>query len=731
MEINTKVLNENNIETSGEITSMKLDETSQAMVFQMFTGGLYSDPIGTVIREITSNCFDSHIEAGVDAPVIVRMSKEVGGNYISFIDSGVGMSPERVKDVFGVYFKSTKQNTNSQIGGFGLGGKTPLAYAESFFIVTRYNGVEYVYNIFEGNNVPAIELISQTSTDQHNGTEVKVPVKAQDVDEFERKTLRQLYYFENVVFEGFSEYVTNDYTIYNGNSFKLRGTDYSSYVHISYGNVAYPLDFEAVGLDRNVYQIPIALKIEIGELEGTGVTPSREAIKYSKHNVQIIKRKLNEAIDELIGMYSKQNENVVSLLDYYKAIGNKGILLIGNTRINISKHVKKTESLYTNFKFKDLKIPSENFVLEYFYSIKLFGKKPTRYTQTRWDSSISGLINRNNIYLSLDFKRVNKKQSYLKSLSQDNNFYVVTENEFINHKNLGILTNTSMNDASSFELDTYTLFEDDKAEAMVLEFKSELETILLNNVAGIYEDVEIPEDFQVRKKTDKLSKEELKGKINYKNMAHGYRNVDTLERFTKYNGKIYYGFRDDTDLLSNSVKYHDLLSDKNANSFKTGTMFIQISKQNEKHMKALGKKAKHISMFNRVFLSRKYEMITDNMANGRLRNRYHELNEIFRNSNLIKEIDKDLYESHERIKSFLNKNNITSWVFDLLVRNAKTIFSNIEECADNKIKLYESDFVKLETLSKNKLLNWVSIPYYFDASSEDHMNCVELIKKII
>lgn len=96
MQIATNRLNDLCINTSGQVMPMKLDEDSQAMIFQMFTGGLYSDPIGTVIREITSNCFDSHVEAGVNSvtnPVVVEMGKDSSGNFISFTDKGVGMSP--------------------------------------------------------------------------------------------------------------------------------------------------------------------------------------------------------------------------------------------------------------------------------------------------------------------------------------------------------------------------------------------------------------------------------------------------------------------------------------------------------------------------------------------------------------------------------------------------------------------------------------------------------------
>lgn len=65
MEINLKKLSNQALESSTETTKMRLSEDASSMVFQLFTKNVYSNPIGTVVREITSNCFDSHTEAGI------------------------------------------------------------------------------------------------------------------------------------------------------------------------------------------------------------------------------------------------------------------------------------------------------------------------------------------------------------------------------------------------------------------------------------------------------------------------------------------------------------------------------------------------------------------------------------------------------------------------------------------------------------------------------------------
>lgn len=112
------------VEQIGEVESIEanISKDSFPFLFEMMSKSLYSNPIASIIREITSNCFDSHIEAGTDEPVVIKISYSSGENnwYISFIDRGVGLSPDRIKKIYMNYFSSTKRDTNDQIGGFGL-----------------------------------------------------------------------------------------------------------------------------------------------------------------------------------------------------------------------------------------------------------------------------------------------------------------------------------------------------------------------------------------------------------------------------------------------------------------------------------------------------------------------------------------------------------------------------------------------------------------------------------
>jgi sensor histidine kinase regulating citrate/malate metabolism len=75
---------------------MSLDLDSAQVLMQMLSKNLYSDAIGSTIRECASNALDSHRRAGVDTPIIVKLTK-VSNNYeFSVEDFGTGLDTDNV-----------------------------------------------------------------------------------------------------------------------------------------------------------------------------------------------------------------------------------------------------------------------------------------------------------------------------------------------------------------------------------------------------------------------------------------------------------------------------------------------------------------------------------------------------------------------------------------------------------------------------------------------------------
>lgn len=115
---------EANIQEEGkaqDTIGMSLDLDSAQVLMQMLSKNLYSDAIGSTIRECASNALDSHRRAGNNDPIIVSFSTTRDGNYeFSVEDFGIGLDAEDVKNIISKYGKSTKRNSNTELGMMGL-----------------------------------------------------------------------------------------------------------------------------------------------------------------------------------------------------------------------------------------------------------------------------------------------------------------------------------------------------------------------------------------------------------------------------------------------------------------------------------------------------------------------------------------------------------------------------------------------------------------------------------
>lgn len=300
----------------GEFNSKKagISQESLPFLFEILSKNFYSNPIGSIVREITSNCFDSHKEAKVDDAVIIRKGEDDEGEFISFCDFGVGLSPERINNIYMNYFSSTKRDSDEQIGGFGLGSKSPLAYTDIFYINTNFDGIKYNYVFSKGSEVPILDLLRQEPTEEHNGTEIKIHIKSDnDIYKFRTELKEQLCYFDNVVFEGWD--INNNYKIYEGETFKYRNSfQYSGETHLILGKVAYTINYKEIGLESS-FKIPIGVKFEIGEFQ---VTPNREAIRYTEETCELIRTRLLACIEEIKELYEKEAKVLDDFWEWYE-----------------------------------------------------------------------------------------------------------------------------------------------------------------------------------------------------------------------------------------------------------------------------------------------------------------------------------------------------------------------------------------------------------------------------
>lgn len=762
MEINLKKYSDQAMESTTDVKKMKLSEDASVMVFQMFTKNVYSNPIGTVVREITSNSFDSHTEAGVKKPVVIRKHKDeqTGTHYISFIDYGVGMSPDRIYNVYGTYFESTKRVDNSQIGGFGIGGKTPLAYMRStgageaeydnsFYIITYYEGVKYFYCVAEGEDAPVIHKLHEEPTTEPNGTEIQIPVLEKDMESFKSEMTRQLYYFENIVFEGF-EYknyndeiiseLDNDYQIIRGKNFLFRGDEYNSNMHVCLGRVAYPLNYETLGLSSGDYRLPVALKLEVGDIN---VTVSREALDYSAKTIKLLKKKLEEAKTEIIELIAKQYQNIKTLEQYFSVKHDFGKLEFSNgASLYVGNLIEQKDVDFSNFAYNFMKMPTDKQLFKFFFEPRMFGKKPgrSRYSSnSSFEGGYESLKSKNNlVYIEDEFKRKVVKQAWLKE--QHTTYYIISKRDVA-----GKWMRSEIADLFNVHLDD-TMTDKGRPVKFVkqlLKMQEEYMSIVRKQ-AQDYDTLVVPEEFIAgRKRGSGITPELRKQSIPVKFVGGYSKDRVKLSVLFDYNMPIFYGTADDQYALNNAVQLYNLLFDEESvvshcsydkelitgrrhhggNKSKKSIAFLQLAQNNVKHMEHC-KKAYHISEFKYRMVHRKEEAVRQYFQTYALIEKYNELGWFYRNGHI------DRVSSAWGVKIDAIKSHIDAIPEDAKnenIRYSKNRISgyynldNIEQTPEQKEILKQIDEIQKLQETNDKTLN------YFNLSRESENMTDELI----
>jgi hypothetical protein len=171
----------------GETTAFTA--TMNGAAFAILSDAIYQHKLAAIVRELSCNAYDSHVEAGkADVPFTIALPNHLSSNLI-ISDEGVGLDDIGVRKVFASYFNSTKTNSNDVTGGMGIGAKSVFSYSNSFTIVARKDGVERVYNAFIGEaGVPQVQIVSHEDTEEKNGVSIYVPIKEQDYSLVEAET---------------------------------------------------------------------------------------------------------------------------------------------------------------------------------------------------------------------------------------------------------------------------------------------------------------------------------------------------------------------------------------------------------------------------------------------------------------------------------------------------------------------------------------------------------------
>ena len=293
---NTITKSENFVESNYSI-----DATAKA--FAILSDGLYSNKILAVVRELSTNAYDSHVAAGCpEKPFDVTLPTSLDHEF-SIRDYGTGLSKENCMSLYTTYFRSDKTDSNDAVGCLGLGSKSPFAYTDQFMVESFHNGSHMTFSAYKNeNDEPVFALLSEQYTDEPNGLRVSFATEVGDSINFKYEAQNVWKYFvttpnANIDVEGVSQ---GDATM-SGDDWQICNKANRGYAknELVMGQIGYELDADQ--FEGDVYDLlwrgyGLIIHANIGDVD---ITPSRESLSYNSRTKDFIHNKIKNILEEI------------------------------------------------------------------------------------------------------------------------------------------------------------------------------------------------------------------------------------------------------------------------------------------------------------------------------------------------------------------------------------------------------------------------------------------------
>ena len=317
----------NDVQTSGSfIETTNGQIIANAQMIRLLSSGLYQDKIMAVLRELSANAIDAHKEANTqDIPFEIHLPT-LFENWFSIRDYGTGLSDEGMKRVYINYGASTKSNTNTMIGGFGIGSKSVLAYTNDCVITSFHEGTQSVYNFgLNDEGMPVLSKVLSTVTDEPNGLLIKMVTKSEDRYDFKQKAENLYTYFEN-------RPEVNINLNYDEPEILTKGSFWTHYkksygtVQVLMGNVLYRVSITSLmsaHAGTSFYLADLIMKLNIGEVD---VTASRESLELTPRTLEVLDQKFKQIKEEynklFLDAYNPLNSTFTNFCNLSKIMGD-------------------------------------------------------------------------------------------------------------------------------------------------------------------------------------------------------------------------------------------------------------------------------------------------------------------------------------------------------------------------------------------------------------------------
>lgn len=334
--------------------AMSIDEASSVFLMDAL-GKLYSRPAQAVLREYLSNAIDAHKEKGGSLPPIQitlpdqirRGQNRSNSSSLLIRDFGKGMIESEFHSILSRYGASTKRDSNTLMGGFGLGAKSGFAVSDEFFMTSYQNGQGLRVRFFKDSlNQGYIDVVERFSTPEADGILVEVPIPKANLAELSEEAL----FFDCPFFMGYRDEEIEIHSSEVCENGSVHNPEYFTPLELG-GNVVGWLGKEAE-YSPVVYALvgKVVYTIDLGQLSGLAVSKNLNSTLWDDINVLKYFRRAN-IIEVPVGSLDlpSSREEIIyserSLKTLSAIIGNYTLLLKQYLQQKLNSQKTKEEAL--------------------------------------------------------------------------------------------------------------------------------------------------------------------------------------------------------------------------------------------------------------------------------------------------------------------------------------------------------------------------------------------------
>ena len=325
---------------SFDSVSFGIKQSGLPYIFNILRNQLYSNKPLAVLREIACNAQDANIEAGSKRPIEVKLPSKLDPT-LTIRDFGNGLSPDDIKNLYCYYGESTKRESNSAIGYYGIGKFAPFSYGDNFVLISYHNGKKTTYNAFiDETKIGKIVKLKEEKSSEPTGVVVSVPIREEDTETFLKTAVELFKYFKNKpkITGARKEDIAPVYDrkpVFEGSCWRYYGSNDRTYYHrsssIAVMGVGYDIDSSDVGFKDDTLESLCNQGFEVdftlGELD---ITASRESLEYTDKTKKAIRAKFKKIKEEIAESISNQFKTCDNAFDakalYHQVFGTYGSL---------------------------------------------------------------------------------------------------------------------------------------------------------------------------------------------------------------------------------------------------------------------------------------------------------------------------------------------------------------------------------------------------------------------